>query len=118
MSLIKIGNTDLENIAGYGVEFYDLSDNSNRNAKGNMRLNIVNSKYKLLIKTTYLTQNQLQTFFSKIPVGTLSVTYYNPYTGTNRTANMYRGDRKVSMKWNTTTRGKVYEPVEISLVEL
>jgi hypothetical protein len=119
--LIKIGGstgTVLSNIAGYDVSWNDISDNSTRNAQGNMRLNLINDKRRIDITTTYLTQTQLYAFFSSIPVGELTVYYFDPYTGTYLTKQFYRGDRKVSMQWDLTDKGKLYKPVSIALIEL
>ena len=44
--------------------------------------------------------------------------FYNPYIGQMQTAKCYRGDRKVSMKWNRTDKGILYNPTDISLIEL
>lgn len=118
MDLIKVNGQALNNIAGYEVSWADLSDNSSRNAQGNMRLNIVNDKRRIDIATTYLKEDELVAFFSKIPVGELTVEFFDPYTGTTLTRKFYRGDRKVSLHWDLTDKGKLYKPVSIGLIEI
>ena len=84
-----------------------------------MRYNPVNEKYKIILHTPSMTQEQAQTFFNVIKtLKTYSVTYFNPYTGQTRTAICYRGDRKITMKWDRTDVGILYEPFEVSLIEL
>lgn len=104
---------------GYDVEWYDVSYDSGRNAKGYMRYNPVAEKYKIVLHTRPLSGEELVDFFSTIKVlKELTVVYFNPFTGQQRTAKCYRGDRKVTMKWNRTDKGILYNPTDISLIEL
>lgn len=116
MALVTIGTTALDSVASLTVEWYDLSNQSTRNANGDMILKIVNDKRKLSITTKYMTQSEMSAFFALIPSGSLSVKFYDPYTGAEVTKNMYRGDRSVTFKWDLAT--KLYEPMTISLIEL
>lgn len=100
------------------MEEYDLSLEAGRNAKGTMKLNYIGTKYKIVLKTTPLFQEQLTEFYSKIPRRAISVTFFNPYTGENETINAYRGDRKVTMLFDFDGVGKLYDQVEQSLIEL
>lgn len=84
-----------------------------------MRYNPVAEKYKIILHTRPLTQEEMIDFFSTIKVlKELEVTYFNPYTGEMRTADCYRGDRKITMKWNRTDKGILYNSTDISLIEL
>lgn len=101
------------------MEWYDVSYNSGRNAKGNMHYNVVASKYKIILTPKPLTAEEMVDFFSTIKIlKELSVYFFNPYTGTYTTANCYRGDRKINMKWNRTDKGILYTSQSISLIEL
>jgi len=95
-----------------------LSLESGRNAKGFMHYNPIAEKYKIILHTKPLTYSEMIDFFSTIGLRELSVTYLNPFTGQSRTASCYRGDRSVTMKWNRTDVGILYEPMDISLIEL
>lgn len=120
-NLIKIGGpngTPIECLAGYEVEEYDLSKDSGRNAKGTMRLCYIGTKYKIIFKTRYIHQQELLNIYNNLPRTELSIYFFNPYTGTYQTIQCYRGDRKVSMKWDRLHIGKLYEPVSQSLIEL
>lgn len=83
-----------------------------------MRLNYIGTKYKIILKTTPLLQPQLTEFYSHISRRAINVTFFNPFTGENKTISVYRGDRKVSMLFDFDYVGKLYDSVEQSLIEL
>ena len=84
-----------------------------------MHYNPVAQKYKVILHTKYLTQEEFTDFFSTINnLKQLSVYFFDPYTATYKTINCYRGDRKGTMKGNRTDRGILYNPTDISLIEL
>lgn len=84
-----------------------------------MRYNPINEKYKIILHTPSLTQEQVSVFFNILKVlKTFTVKYFNPYTGEYRTATCYRGDRSITMKWDRKDVGILYEPFDISLIEL
>lgn len=95
-----------------------MSLEAGRNAKGTMKLNYIGTKYKVILKTTPLFQEQLTEFYSKIPRRAISVTFFNPFTGKNKTISVYRGDRKVSMLFDFDGVGKLYDQVDQSFIEL
>lgn len=104
---------------GYEVEWYDLSYDTGRNAKGYMIYNPIAEKYKIILHTKNLTKDEMTTFFTKIRANKkLTVQFFNPFTGTLQTIYCYRGDRKATMKWNRTSKGILYNPSDISLIEL
>ena len=111
--------TDLLKDEGYDVEWYDLSYDSGRNAKGYMHYNPIAEKYKIILHTKHLSQEDFTRFFSKIlPLKQYTVKFFNPYSGTFKTIKCYRGDRKATMKWDRTDKGILYNPTDISLIEL
>ena len=116
--LLKVNGETIEYLAGYEVEEYDLSKDAGRNAKGTMRLAYIGTKYKIIFKSRLIHQQELIQIYNKIPRQELSIYFFNPYTGTYQTIKCYRGDRKVSMKWDRQYIGKLYEPVSQSLIEL
>lgn len=117
-NLLKVDGQVIEYLAGYEVEEYDLSKDAGRNAKGKMRLCYIATKYKIIFKSRYVHQNELVNIFNKIPRKELSVYFFNPYTNKYQTIKCYRGDRKVTMKWDRKYLGKLYEPTSLSLIEL
>lgn len=105
-------------LKGYEVEEYDLSLESGRNASGTMHLNYIATKYKIILKTTPVYQSRLTSFYNSIPRRAITVTFFNPFTGTDYTMTAYRGDRKISMLQDQAGVGKLYESTEQSLIEL
>lgn len=84
-----------------------------------MHYNPIAEKYKIILHTKNLTGEEVIDFFSTIRnLKELSVAYFNPYIGDIRVADCYRGDRKITMKWNRTDKGILYSPFDISLIEL
>ena len=66
-----------------------------------------------------MTQSEITKFFQQIKKGpTMTVNFYNPYTGGRTTCRMYRGDRSVQMRWKLSNGSTMYEPVTIALIEL
>lgn len=122
MDLIKINNVTLANVATYTTSWYDVSKDSGRDtttADGTMILNVISQKYRLDITTTYMNETQLQAFYAQISASpTMQVTFFNPYTGTNTTKTMYRGDRSTQLKWALSNNDIMFEPNTIALIQL
>ena len=120
--LIKIDGTDITDYLtddGYEVQWYDLSYDAGRQANGLMRMNVIAQKYKILLHTKPLTLTQFTTFYTKIRANTtFSVCFLDPYSGTYKTINCYRGDRNAVMKWDRTDTGILFEPNDVNLIEL
>ena len=106
---------------GCAVGWYDVSKNSGRetqNANGTMILNVINNKYRLDITTRYLTASEMVDFFSEIvKAPTLTVEFYNPFTGQTKTINAYRGDRSAK-PYMPYQNEFLYEGTSIALIEL
>ena len=83
-----------------------------------MHLSYIGDKYKIILKTSPMFQDQLTDFYSHIPMRAIEVTYFNPFTGQNKTIQAYRGDRKVSMLFDFDGVGKFYDSTSQSLIEL
>lgn len=118
-TLVRIeGYSPDDILEGYEVEEYDLSLEAGRNASGTMHLNYVATKYKVILKTSPAYQGQLTSFYASIPMRAISVTFFNPFTGSNYTMQAYRGDRKISMIQDQAGVDKLYDSTEQSLIEL
>jgi hypothetical protein len=48
----------------------------------------------------------------------MQVTFFNPYTGTNETKTMYRGDRTTQLRWAKSNNDIMFEPNTIALIQL
>ena len=118
---IYVNNVKLPYVATYQVGWYDVSRDSGRDtttADGTMILNVISQKYRLDITTKYLTDTELNTFFNQIKnAPTMTVSFYDPYTASRVTKNMYRGDRVTNLRY-TTDDNSMFEPVSIALIQL
>lgn len=84
-----------------------------------MHYNPINTKYKIILHTKSLSGEEIVDFYSTIKIlKKLSVQFFCPFTGETKTIEAYRGDRKATMKWNRKDKGILYNPVDISLIEL
>ena len=118
---IYVDGVALPYVAGYTVGWYDVSKDSGRDtttADGKMILNVISQKRRLDITTAYMTNSQLHEFFTKIRVKpTMEVKFYDPYTASQVTKTMYRGDRTAQLKYSNQDES-MFEPVTIALIEL
>ena len=120
---IKDGNSwvALSNVASFTVGWYDVSKDSGRDtttADGKMILNVISNKYRVDVTSTYMTDTELSTFFSKIKNNSvMEVKFYDPFTATVVTKTMYRGDRTSQIRYSTSSSA-MFEPVTIALIEL
>lgn len=83
-----------------------------------MKLSYIADKFKVILKTTPLFQQQLTEFYKHIPMRAITVKFFNPFTGTYKTIQCYRGDRKANMLFDFNGVGKLYDEVSQSLIEL
>lgn len=83
-----------------------------------MHLSYIADKFKIILHTTPLMQAQLTEFYSHIPRRAITVKFFNPFTGTYKTIQCYRGDRKANMLLDFEGVGKLYDCIDQSLIEL
>lgn len=118
---IYVNNVKLKYVANYQVGWYDVSRDSGRDtttADGTMILNVISQKYRLDITTRYLTDTELNDFYTQIKnAPTMTVSFYDPYTATRVTKTMYRGDRISQIRW-TESDSAMFEPITIALIQL
>ena len=118
---IYVNNVKLKYVANYQVGWYDVSRDSGRDtttADGTMILNVISQKYRLDITTRYLSDTELNDFYTQIKnAPTMTVSFYDPYTASRVTKTMYRGDRTTNLRY-TTNDSSMFEPVSIALIQL
>lgn len=94
--MIKINGVEIPTPSEFLVGHQDISK-AERNAKGNMIMEIIATKVKLEMSWAYLTQPEAQALFAAVAPTFFNVEYPDPVTGTRRTLNFYKGDRKIPM---------------------
>lgn len=106
---------------GTSIGWYDVSKDSGRdvtNANGKMILNVVATKYRLDLVCRHLDNQEFIDFYKEIKKApTMTVEFYNPFTGENQVIEAYRGDRgaKPYMPFNG---GFILEGPTQALIEL
>lgn len=96
MALISINGVGLLTPSKYEVSLLDISK-AERNAKGNMLIERINTKRKISISYSVLTGSDLSDLLGKLSPTSFSVTYLDPQTNAYRTSSFYCGDRNVGM---------------------
>jgi hypothetical protein len=100
----------------FQVNLVDLdSDKSNRNAKGVMLRDRLRQMRKLECEWGPLTNAQISVILQAVNSVSTSVTYPDPYTGTNQTRTFYAGDRTApAYDFNN----QIWQGLKMDLIEL
>lgn len=120
---VLINGKDVSNYLAVGtsIGWYDVSKDSGRdatNANGKMILNIVSTKYRLDLVCRYLDDQEFIDFYSEIIKSpTMIVEFYNPFTGQNKTIQVYRGDRSAT-PYMQYSNGFILQGPTQALIEL
>jgi len=122
MSMISVGGVTLPEPSEYEVSLADIdSENTTRNAKGVLiRDPVRQGVYKINIGWEGLTRAQLQTITTAVAPAKLSVSFFDPTTGTsNVTKSMYTGDRsgRLVKHLNESQRADSRWDLSFSLIE-
>ena len=120
--VLKVNGTDLTPYIadeGYQVDWYDLSYDAGRNARGTMQMNVVAEKIKIIINTMAMSETNFSALMSVVRASkTYTVEYFDPYYNTMKTIQCYRGDRTSTMKQDLEDTGILMQPASISFIEL
>lgn len=95
MALLTIGGVVMPTPTELSLGYMDISK-AERNAKGNMIIERINTKRKLEIRYSYITAADLETLLKAVSPTTFSVTFLNGQTNSFQTGTFYCGDRNVS----------------------
>lgn len=116
MSLVTINGVAIATPSSYDWNIMDIS-NAERNAKGNIIIERINTKRKLELGWSYLTASQMSTLLQAVSNVTFSVTFVDAQTNSTMTKTMYVGDRKTGMIdfQNGVPR---YKDVKFNLIEV
>ncbi|WP_053983432.1 DUF6711 family protein [Niameybacter massiliensis] len=94
--MIRINGVDVQTPSSYMVNIMDITK-SERNAKGNMQIDLINTKYKLELTWSLLTQTQITKILDALEARvTFEVTFVSP-TGSKLTRTFYKGDRSAPL---------------------
>lgn len=95
--MIKINNVKIPTPSSYTPSIMDITK-AERNAKGDMQIDLINTKYKLELSWNFLNQEDMSKVLgaleSKI---TFDVEFIDPKSGSPKTCTFYKGDRVMPM---------------------
>lgn len=95
-ALLNIDGVDMPAPSDFSLGVQDIKK-AERNTNGTLISELITTKAKLDVTWKYVTQAQLTQILAAVAPNFFTVTYFNPATGTNRTASFYCGDRTVGM---------------------
>lgn len=92
--MIKIAGADIPSPTEIIPSMYDITEGE-RDSTGTMHIDLVATKYKLQLKWGILSKNEISTLLGKIKPITFNVTFDDPESGSEKTINVYKGDRTI-----------------------
>lgn len=114
--MIFINSVKISTPSTLQIGIMDLSK-AERNAKGNLIIERINTKRKLELSYNYLSATSLSTLLNAISGTTFTVTYPDAQTGANRTGTFYVGDRNagaIDFQGGTVR----YKDIKFNLIEV
>ena len=117
MAMLKIGNVDTPEPAKYNVTLQDIdSENTQRTEAGTQnRDRVRGGVYKITVMWK-VGDSDLKKITSAVAPASLSVTFYDPTTGTTPTKDMYCGDRSGELRFYKPDGASLWE-LSLSLIE-
>jgi hypothetical protein len=119
MTNFKINGTDFSHlVANLKVGYETLvSDDSGRNAKGDMVIDIVSRKRKVYVTFRPMNGAEMTSLLSAIGDYVINITYLNPKTNALVTIKTYTGTPEPDYYW-THTNEKMFRPMDLNFIEL
>lgn len=116
--LLKFNDVDLTDyLASYADEENVLVKDEGRNARGNLRLTILNRKHKLYATTKYLTEAEMNIVRGAVSSFVGTTEFWDSKTGNQKIATMYVSTPKSEFYTNRQENG-LYKPISINFIEL
>lgn len=94
----------------------DIVD-AERNSKGTMFIEEIAQKWKLTIKWNYLNQQEMSKILGAMKPIKFKVTFPDPETGNDTTAEFYKGDRVIPMEGYRNGK-KTWKDFSINFIEV
>lgn len=106
--LIQIGGLTLTELVKYEMNYSKLWKDADRNMNGDVTATFIGVFPNIDAETTPLTQAQVQTLCSALDQAYFSLTFWDPSSGSQKTANYYASDYKITLMSRITgTYGSV-----------
>ncbi len=111
--LISIGGLTLTEMVKYDMNYSKLWKDADRNMNGDVSSTFIGVFPNIDGETTPLTQAQVQTICAALDQPYFSMTFWDPSTGSQQTANYYASDYKISLLSRVTG---MYGTVSFSVI--
>lgn len=111
--LLIVGGLTLTEVSKYEVNYSKLWKDADRNMNGDVSATFIGVFPNIDIDTTPLTQSQVQTLCAALDQSYFSATFWDPSSGTQKTANYYASDYKITLLSRVTG---MYGTVSFSIV--
>lgn len=95
--LVQIGGLTLTELVKYEMNYSKLWKDADRNMNGDVSATFIGVFPNIDVETTPLTQAQVQTLCSALDQAYFSMTFWDPASGTQKTANYYASDYKINL---------------------
>ena len=119
---LKVSSTNIgQYVKGYSVLKSMQVKDGTTNVNGTTTYTKIGYKRKIQVTTNYLTGTQLYALNSLLNSFYFTLTYWDPYTKTTRTSNVYITDLTAELyQWHIdgyTDDDIIYKPMDITFVE-
>ena len=111
--LIIIGSLSLTELVKYDVNYSKLWKDADRNMNGDVSASLIGIFPNIDAETTALSQSQVSALCTALDQAYFSLTFWDPASQSQKTANYYASDYKISM---LSRMSGMYSTVEFSVV--
>lgn len=95
--LIIIGSLQLTELVKYEINYSKLWKDADRNMNGNVSATFIGVFPNIDVETPPLTQSQVEALCPALDQPYFSLTFWDPSSGSQKTANYYASDYKVTL---------------------
>ena len=118
MILTINGNDFSSYVSGLKVGYETLvSDNSGRNAAGNLTIDVINHKIKLYVTLRHTTKEEMATILNALNGYVVDVKFLNPQTNATKTIECYTSTPEPEY-YTAQSAKTIYKPLTFNLIEL
>ena len=114
--MLKVNGVEMPTPSSMTPMMYDITE-ADRDSTGTMHIDLVATKYKLECSWNYLTQEDMTNLLKAIKSITFSISFIDPESGTNKTINVYKGDRSIPIL-RVIDGENTYKDFKVNFIEL
>lgn len=114
--MLKINGVAMPTPSDMTPNIYDLTEGE-RDSTGTMHIDLIATKYKLECTWSILNQANMTKILNATKNITFNVSFIDPVTGTEKTINVYKGDRSTPI-FRIANGENIYKDFKINFIEL